>query len=106
MRRFEIFVMQHCTTKGSITNTDEIAKYHQEMNIVMKGLDSCNSASPDILQNYKLHYIMHYVGFPTGSKNVERGVSLSNHCSLQKRWEAQRSLYASAGSESIKNSIN
>lgn len=72
----------------------------------MKGLDSCNLASPDILQNYKLHYIMHYVGFPTGSKNVERGVSLSNHCSLQKRWEAQRSLYASAGSESIKNSIN
>jgi hypothetical protein len=106
MGRFEIFVMRHCTTKGSIANTDEITKYHQEMNIILKGLDLWDSASPDILENYKLHYLMHYVGFPTGSQNVERGINLSNHCSLQKRGEAQRSLYATAGSESIKNSID
>lgn len=105
--KFHEFLNLCCTTKNSIVNTEMVTQHQQEIQQIQEGVDLwCNTPSllTPLLQDYRLKYILCYASFPTTSHNAERGVKLSNHCSLAKRGQAQRSFYATAGSETIKHS--
>ena len=104
VRMFHLFLRKRCTTISNILNTEEVTKHHQEIQLMQQGFDLWNGLPPPILQEYRDHYRLHYGSFPTASQNAERGVKLANHCTLQKRGERQRSLYATAGSEAVKKS--
>ena len=86
--KFHEFLNLRCTTKNSIVNTEMVTQYQQEIQQIQEGVDLwCNTPSllAPLLQDYRLKYILRYASFPTNSHNAERGVKLSNHCSLAKR---------------------